>query len=159
MSVLIPINDADFDWLAGIAPATRDLTIPPGGAEDPNVLPIIRRIAQRLHAANYPGSWMMVANNEVVGLCNFIRPPADGVVELGYGVAATRRNRGHATAAVAAMLDAARSDPTIMLVYAETATTNPASARALVKNGFVEISRRDDPEDGTLIRWEKPLTV
>lgn len=44
-----------------------------------------------------------------------------GEFEIGYGVAAPSRARGHATRAVAAMLAAAKSDATVSVFIAETA--------------------------------------
>jgi RimJ/RimL family protein N-acetyltransferase len=43
----------------------------------------------------------MVEGDEVVGMISFKGPPRGGVVEIGYGVAESRRGRGHATRAVA----------------------------------------------------------
>jgi len=155
--ILIDLTDADFDWLAGGPSSGRHFTIAPGGAEHPDVLPIVRRISRRHFAAGYSGSWMMVADDEVVGLCNFIRMPQDGMVEIGYGVGASRRGRGHATAAVAAMLETAGADEAIRVVTADTAVTNPASQRVLEKNGFLRAGSYVDPEDGELIRWRYEL--
>jgi RimJ/RimL family protein N-acetyltransferase len=98
---------------------------------------------------------MIVANDEVVGLCGYKHPPSiDGAVDIGYGVAASRRRRGHANSAVAAILANARRDPSIQDVFADTAVENLASQGVLEKNGFQRVGAHVDAEDGAaLIRW------
>jgi RimJ/RimL family protein N-acetyltransferase len=44
-------------------------------------------------------------------------------------------------------------------LIAETALTNPASARVLEKNGFVVTGTRIDPEDGALRCWRRALVA
>lgn len=133
--------------------------IPPGGVDEPFVLGHVRGLAATLHAQGYTGGqWMVVAHGEVVGLCGFKNvPSAAGEVEIGYGMAASRRRRGHATAAVAAMIDAARHDPAVRAVLAQTAVDNIASQRVLAKNGFARVGTSHDPEDGELIVWRLAL--
>jgi ribosomal-protein-alanine N-acetyltransferase len=63
---------------------------------------------------------------ELVGWGGFKGPPRDGVVELGYEIAETRRGRGFATAATRAMVAEA---------FADERVTN-ASNRVLAKEGF-----------------------
>ena len=79
----------------------------------------------------------------------------NGEVEIGYGIAPGRRRRGHATRAVALVLDLAREDPAVRTVLADTVLDNVASQRALEKNGFRRAGTHADPSDGEpLIRWE-----
>ena len=52
--------------------------------------------------------------------------------------------RGHATRAVAAMLEAARRDG-VRVVLAETIVDNIASQRVLERNGFERFGTRRDP--------------
>lgn len=79
---------------------------------------------------------MMVCDGEIVGLCIYRRPPKNGRVEIGYGIAASRRGLGHARRAVAALIEAAARDH-VSILTAETSVSNPASARVLEQNGFV----------------------
>jgi RimJ/RimL family protein N-acetyltransferase len=75
-------------------------------------------------------------------------PDESGTVEIGYGIAASFRGRGAATAAVAAILDiAARAGARRMV--AGTEADNVASQRALERNGFVRTT-----DDGDEWRWE-----
>jgi RimJ/RimL family protein N-acetyltransferase len=158
MTELAAATDADFAWMLGEAPGSASLTQPPGGVDDPVVLAIVRRMSADLWAAHDRGSWMMVEAGEVVGLCSYRRAPnAAGEVEIGYGVAPARRGLGHATRAVAAMIQAARADPKVRVLTASTALSNFASQKALERNGFVEIGRDTDLEDGALILWRREL--
>ncbi len=153
-TALLPIDDGHFAWMLGRAVApTPGLTLTAGGVDTPETLRIVRRMTRGLHAAGCRGSWMIVSGGEVVGLCSYKQPPKDGGVEIGYGVAAEHRGRGHAVRAVAAMLDYARADPAVGRVTAATAEANVASQRVLAHNGFVPTGTGDDPDDGNLIFW------
>lgn len=133
------------------------LTLPPGGVDDPIVLEIIRRMLHSLDAANVRGSWMIVEEDEVVGLCGYRRAPREGRVEIGYGIAASRRQRGYATGAVAAMIQVSQSDPRMQELVAETGVENTPSSQVLIKNGFEQTGTRHDPEDGEVFTWRKNL--
>jgi RimJ/RimL family protein N-acetyltransferase len=94
----------------------------------------------------------------VVGLCGFkALPTLDGEIELGYGVAATRQGLGHATAAVAAVVEATRGNPAVRAIVALTAMVNLASQKVLDRNGFQCVGKRSDPEDGDVLFWRKQL--
>jgi RimJ/RimL family protein N-acetyltransferase len=72
----------------------------------------------------------------VVGSIGLFWPPRDGVLELGYGIVASRRGRGYATEATGAMVEFALSAPGVHTVSAGVELTNPASVRVLEKCGF-----------------------
>jgi RimJ/RimL family protein N-acetyltransferase len=154
---LLEVADSDFDWMLGIVEGRKGLRLPRGGVDDPAVLQIVREMTKRLHAAGCAGSWMIVRNGEVVGLCSYKRPPAQGRVEIGYGTAPQLRERGIATAAVAVIAQIASADHVIEALTAETSSNNLASQRVLEKNGFVRTGRRMDDEDGEVIGWIKTL--
>jgi RimJ/RimL family protein N-acetyltransferase len=155
---LVEVDDADFDWMLGKA-AGRDprLTLPVGGVDDPATLAHVRGIARGLREGGCRATWMIVSDGEVVGLCGYKEPPKGGLVEIGYGIAESRRRRGHATRAVAALLREAERDVGVRLVTAETNLTNIASARVLEKNGFEQTGRRIDPDDGESILWGRAV--
>ncbi len=159
MIQLMEVDDRDFVWMLGGEPRSPGLRLPPGGVDERATLEIVRRMADALRATHDRGAWMMVADGEVVGLCSYVRAPnAEGEVEIGYGVAASRRNLGHATRAVSAMLDAAAEDPKVKTVVAVTASANTASQRPLERNGFVKAGLDVHPEDGEVIRWRRPVS-
>jgi RimJ/RimL family protein N-acetyltransferase len=62
---------------------------------------------------------------------------ADGVVEIGYGLAASSRGRGLGGAAVAALVEWLAQRPEIRAVAAEVHVGNVASWRLLERLGFV----------------------
>lgn len=89
----------------------------------------------------------------VVGSGIFKGVPDDGWVEIGYGIAASVRNRGHATDAVFALVRLAFDAPDVRAVYAETAVVNHASRRVLRKVGFEFAGQRFSDDDGMVDRW------
>ena len=100
---LIEAEDAHFEAMLSGGQYVGGYQQPPGGVDEPVVLKIVRKMTKTLHNAGCRASWLIVENGEVVGLCSYRRPPENGRVEIGYGVAPTRRERGIATRAVAAM--------------------------------------------------------
>ncbi len=157
---LVELTDDDFAAMLRGDPFVRPgLARPPGGVDEPGVIAHVRHIAASLHRDGYAGgNWMMVADDEVVGLCGFkALPSGDGEIEIGYGVAASRRRRGHATAAVGAVIEAARNDPAIRTVIALTALGNVASQRVLDRNGFERVGVRVDDDESDVFLWRKRL--
>jgi RimJ/RimL family protein N-acetyltransferase len=159
MTHLIPATAADYAWMLGAAPSRPDLHLPIGGVDAPETLAVIAGVHPRLQEAGQQGAWMMVADGEVVGLCGLVRPCANGEAEIGYGVAASRRNRGHATAAVAAMIADLRTVAGFEALTAFTDVSNLASQGALRRNGFQELGRRAHPDDGEQIEWRLALSA
>ena len=156
---LVQSQDAHFAWMLGEAPAPlAHLCLPPGGVDSPAILRLLRDMLKTLQAAGCQGSWLIVAGNEVVGICGYKQPPcSEGKVEIGYGVAAGRRDRGYASHAVRAILEHARSDRTISAVVAATTVANVVSQRVLERNGFTKTGTSYDPDDGKLIWWQTIL--
>ncbi|MFK8907758.1 GNAT family N-acetyltransferase [Streptomyces sp. YS-3] len=72
----------------------------------------------------------------VVGSIGLFWPPAEGVIEIGYGVVASRRGRGYATEATRALAAFALTAPGVHTVVAGVELSNPASVRVLEKAGF-----------------------
>jgi RimJ/RimL family protein N-acetyltransferase len=158
-SILVEATDKHFAWMLGESPAPASgLCLPPDGVEAPRILRLLRGMAERVRAAGSRGSWLIVANGDVVGLCGYKQPPdAGGNVEIGYGIARLRRNRGYATKAVGAMLAFARRDPCVATVVAATSEGNAASQGVLERNGFEKTGKSEDPQDGPLIWWRHEL--
>lgn len=78
---------------------------------------------------------------EVVGGVGFFGPPHNGRLEVGYGIVPSRRRRGYATEAVAAMLEYGFAQPAVAEVIATTELDNAASIGVLVKSGLRPLSR------------------
>ncbi|MGK5671328.1 GNAT family N-acetyltransferase [Micromonospora sp. URMC 106] len=72
----------------------------------------------------------------VVGSVGLFWPPADGTVEIGYGIVPSRRGRGYAPEATRALAEFALAAPDVHTVVATVELSNPASVRVLEKAGF-----------------------
>jgi RimJ/RimL family protein N-acetyltransferase len=152
---LLPATDAHFAWMLGEAAPPDDLRLPPGHVDEPWVLKWLRRTLQKL--GGY-GSWLMVVDGEVVGMCSYKCPPtAKGDVEIGYGVAPQRRRLGYAARAAALIIAAARQDSRVRAITAETAVANLPSQRVLETNGFRQTGRNTDDDEGEMIVWRLEL--
>jgi RimJ/RimL family protein N-acetyltransferase len=89
---------------------------------------------------------------EVVGWGGFKGAPQDGVVEIGYGIGPSRRERGLATAAARALVDEAFAEAGVTAVIAHTLPEPNASTRVLQKAGFAFAG--DASEGGERVwRW------
>ncbi|MGV2915772.1 GNAT family N-acetyltransferase [Streptomyces alfalfae] len=75
-------------------------------------------------------------NGLVVGSIGLFWPPKDGVLEIGYGIVASRRGRGYAPEATQALAEFALTAPDVHTVSADVELSNPASVRVLEKAGF-----------------------
>ncbi|GAA2332288.1 GNAT family N-acetyltransferase [Streptomyces kunmingensis] len=72
----------------------------------------------------------------VVGSIGLFWPPGEGVLEIGYGIVASRRAQGYATEATRALAEFALTAPEVHTVSATVELSNPASVRVLEKAGF-----------------------
>lgn len=72
----------------------------------------------------------------VVGSIGLFWPPADGTLEIGYGIVGSRRGHGYAPEATRALTEFAFTAPGVHTVYANVELSNPASIRVLEKAGF-----------------------
>jgi RimJ/RimL family protein N-acetyltransferase len=142
---LYPATAADFDWLLGTEAVCHPWSIAPDLAPA-EVLNIVREL---------PANWLMVDQHEVVGIIG-LKTEADGRAEIGYGVAASRQQKGYASTAVASLLPLLKAR-NINTVTAETSVDNPTSQRVLDRNGFGRIGHRVDEEDGPVIMWERAI--
>ena len=150
--MIIETTAEDHSALAdGRAP--RRFRLPDTPIAPPAVLAMLADVAANVRATFAPASWLIVHDDEVVGLCSITRPPQGGVIEIGYGVAPSRQGRGYAGGAVMALVRWARRDPRVTALVAETSVLNPASQRVLLHAGFDRVAERVDDEDGPLIVW------
>jgi RimJ/RimL family protein N-acetyltransferase len=101
------------------------------------------------------GPWQVHAVDAglVVGGAGFHgEPDAEGIVEIGYGIAPEWQGQGIATTAVERLIAIARAAGARRLV-AGTDPDNVPSQRVLEKNGFVRLTVVD-----TELRWSLDLT-
>lgn len=79
-------------------------------------------------------------DGRVAGECGTKAPPdADGMVEIGYGLAAGSRGRGLGTAAVAALVEWLSSAASVRRIEAEVHSQNIASQRVIERQGLVRL--------------------
>jgi RimJ/RimL family protein N-acetyltransferase len=90
-------------------------------------------------------------DDTVVGGIGFIGPPDDGVVEIGYGLAASARGHGYATEAVRLLLEVAAAHG-VRQVIANTTHDNLASQRTLLNSGLTQVD-----VDADLVHYSRTL--
>jgi RimJ/RimL family protein N-acetyltransferase len=156
---LKPIPAADLPALAqGLVPESLGAHVIPDGLPPPSVA---RRI-QQLLAAGQPAYWVGMcyifdADGCCIGGCGFKHAPTQREVEVGYGLAETRRGQGYASAALRELLLMAAGTREIDSVIAHISSDNLASARLAKRHGFV--AGDTVLEDGEwVVRWRRVLT-
>jgi RimJ/RimL family protein N-acetyltransferase len=87
-------------------------------------------------------AWLVEVDDVVIGDCG-TTGPLGPEVEIGFGLAAECRGRGHGTEVVRLLVDALREHPLISTVVARTLPENTASRRVLEKAGFAFGGERD----------------
>jgi RimJ/RimL family protein N-acetyltransferase len=95
---------------------------------------------------DHGGLVFVVVDDEgrIAGECGTKHPPdPDGMVEIGYGLAAASRGRGLGSAMVSQLLDRLALTPGVRVVEAEVHADNPASWRILEALGFEKVGRPD----------------
>ena len=103
------------------------------------------------------GCYLAACEAATVGTCAFkAAPDAAGTVEIAYMTFPAFERQGHATAMAAALVEVA-AQAGARLAIANTLPEENASNRALRRNGFAFAGEVEDPEDGPVWRWEKPL--
>lgn len=102
-------------------------------------------------------SWLPVLRegNVLVGSCGYKgRPDAEGVVELGYEVAAHRRRQGLATELALALRDHAFAQAEVTRLIAHTLPELNPSTRVLKHLGMEMTGQWEDDDEGPVWRWE-----
>jgi RimJ/RimL family protein N-acetyltransferase len=152
--MLLPLEDEDFTILLnGCSPAGWKL--PDGSIESPEVLDMLRSLAQSIRQIFSPAAWLIVSVEEIVGMCSLVQPPSDGGIDIGYGIAEARWQRGFASDGIGALVKWAQNDVRINSVRAEPSAHNLPSQRVLERNTFARIGMRTDHEDGDLVLCAK----
>lgn len=154
---LVPIDARLLSLVAD--PSTFAAAIDAEPAEpfpDPDLADLLAMHAGRL--ADDPldpeyGPWLVIDDGRgvLVGSTGFHGPPEpDGTVEIGYGIAASERRRGHATASARALTAWALARPEVTRVVARgVVAANEPSIRVLERLGY----RRTREGEGT-VDWE-----
>lgn len=91
-----------------------------------------------------------------VGHAGFHGPPDEnGMVEIGYSVDPLHRRRGYATAIVAALLEFAAGEESIVTVRASIRPDNAASLATIAPYGFAAVGEQWDEQDGLETIFER----
>ncbi len=103
------------------------------------------------------------ATSAVVGTCAFVTGPVLGATEIAYFTFPAYERRGIAGAMACALVEIAREhvtrkDSTLRTLFAHTLPETNASTRVLTRLGFANRGEIVHPEDGTIWRWELPLS-
>lgn len=78
------------------------------------------------------------SNGDIVGRINLVNLNTDKkTAELGYRIGENHSNLGYASEAIKIILDKAFNIYGLNKIIARTSTTNLASKKALIKNGFI----------------------
>jgi RimJ/RimL family protein N-acetyltransferase len=110
-----------------------------------------------LSFVNHGGLALLIIDDDgrVAGECGTKAPPDDdGMVEIGYGLAPRSRGQGLGTAAVAALVELLRADPSVRRIEAEVHAHNIASQRVIERQGLV----RADTATAGYLRYRLDLT-
>jgi RimJ/RimL family protein N-acetyltransferase len=92
-------------------------------------------------------------DGRIIGECGTKTPPdEDGMVEIGYGLAAPSRGRGLGTAAVGILIATISDRSDVRMISAEVHVGNDASWRVLERHGFTAIGA---PTNGYR-RYQRP---
>jgi ribosomal-protein-alanine N-acetyltransferase len=84
-------------------------------------------------------------------------PDPEGMVEVGYGIDPGFRRRGYARAALVALIERARLEPTVHTLRATISPDNEPSLALIHQFDFVENGEQWDEEDGLEIIYEIPV--
>jgi len=151
------VHDADRLQLREVLPVEAACLLTDGhrhaswAAEYP--LDGTRPPAEALIEAHSAGKWrpgfgmfqiVLGESGRVVGDLGFHAIPADGSVQIGYGIVPEHRGQGYVTEAVVMLTDWALAQPDVTTVVAETTPDNLASQGVLVRAGFTLASASDD---------------
>jgi RimJ/RimL family protein N-acetyltransferase/uncharacterized protein YbdZ (MbtH family) len=104
-----------------------------------------RHFRSRTEDELQPGFGMYYLRERAGGLAfgdmGFHRPPVDGVVEVGFGLAESHRGQGYATEALVALTDWAFTQPGVERVIATTTADN-AGAQGVLRRAKPATGRR-----------------
>lgn len=121
--------------------------------------PAFRWTYDRLRAGTGIMEWLsylpiLRKENMLAGSCGYKGDPVNGKVEIGYEVAVDYRGNGYATEIAAHLIKNAFLDDTVTIVQAHTLAEENESGSVLLKCGMKKMEEIEDPDDGTIWRWE-----
>lgn len=98
---------------------------------------------------------VLKSENKLIGSGGYKGSPTNkGEVEIGYEIAPEFRNQGLATEMTEALVKNAFECSQVKLVSAHTLGEFNASTQVLLKCGFVKVDELNDPDEGSIWKWE-----
>jgi RimJ/RimL family protein N-acetyltransferase len=158
---LVPLDEGVLRRLAAgeAIGSVGGLRVAEGALPPPHV---VDRVLEQL-AEGTPVAWCMPyslvspEDRAHVGGLRFKAVPAEGRVEIGYGLAGEFRGRGFATAGVARMLVLAAASRNVSEVEAQVLPENTKSAAVLRRLGFEDRGRLVAHDGEEVVRWVRRL--
>lgn len=121
------------------------------------VFPEVRSALVAVGQCNDADAWGLYLifddDGALVGNGGWKGRPVDGVAELGYAVAPSRRRRGVATSVVRELV-ARAGGAGVRTVVAHTLAEESPSTAVLRRCGFVKVGELNDADHGVVWRWE-----
>lgn len=99
----------------------------------------------------------MPETGEAVGACSFKSTPRGGEVEIAYFTFPHAEGCGYGRAMAAGLVEIARASGQVKTPIAHTLPQENASGSILRGLGFRNVGAVEDPDDGTVWRWERAL--
>jgi RimJ/RimL family protein N-acetyltransferase len=149
---------AALESAAALAAGLKAL-VPPSWPPEFLDSPALEFTLNRLTEAPDEGDWWLyfialpaaAGGHVLVGTAGYKGPPADGTVEVGYGIVTDHQRRGYASEAVRGLVARAFEVTEVRRVIAETMPELTASIGVLRKCGFELIGEGSEPG---VIRFE-----
>jgi RimJ/RimL family protein N-acetyltransferase len=101
------------------------------------------------------GGWQFLVlddHDRIAGECGTKTMPQEGVVEIGYGLAAPSRGKGLGSAAVAELVDWLVARAEVTDIEAEVHASNTPSRRVVERLGFIADGA---PDSGGYLRYRR----
>ena len=146
------IDSRNIERLARSEPVDFGAMVIPDEALPP---PHVATRVLKYLSAGMPAFWcvpflmLTETRDRILGGCGFKTAPVNGRVEIGYGVAASERGQGIASAGVTNLMQLARSSGEVRELVANILPENLASAKVVSRLGF-ELQSQIIEEDGVL---------
>lgn len=138
----------------GLAPGIRDFMV--GDDLSPEFLATLAG-ATEVDPWTFGFAVVLEDENLVIGIAGFKGPPAEGLVEIAYGIAPDFKGQGYGTTVAGMVVAYATENADLRLIRAHTLPEENASTRVPENNGFCKRGPVEDPEDGMVWRWELEL--
>lgn len=121
-------------------------------------LEVFQYVLEKIDSETRPQLWwtyfpILKSEQKLIGSGGYKGPPKDGMVEIGYEIAAEYHNQGFATEMAKGLVERAFEEEQVQVIWAHTLGEENASTKVLQKIGFEKLEALHDPEDGLIWKW------